>query len=119
MELHHIRQQVKKLNIEKANSEKERYNDFLPNHLQSEIIYLREENENKNSVIKVLLENENTLIHGPSSNPGKAIGECNSVNEISLEPEFITPKKYAKQTTSNTHALISKNRFEVLCKSDE
>ena len=31
--------------------------------------------ENKNSVIKVLLENEKILIHGPSSNPPKTIGK--------------------------------------------
>ena len=33
-ELYHLRQQVKKLNIGEVNSGKERYNDFLPNHLQ-------------------------------------------------------------------------------------
>ena len=66
-ELYRLRQHVKKLNMEEANSGKERYNDFLPNHLQSEINYLREENENKNSIIKVLLGNEKSLIHGPSS----------------------------------------------------
>ena len=27
--------------------------------------------------------------------------------------------KYAKQTTLNTHALIIKNRYEVLCESGE
>ena len=38
---------------------------FLSNHLQSEINYSREENENKNSIVKVLLEN--ILIRGPST----------------------------------------------------
>ena len=33
--------------MEEVNSGKERYNDFLPNHLQSEICYLMEENENE------------------------------------------------------------------------
>ena len=56
-ELYYLRQQAKKLNIEEVNSGKERYNDFLPNHLQSEINYLREGNENKNSVIKVFFNN--------------------------------------------------------------
>ena len=51
--------------------------------------YLREENENKNSVIKVLIENEKSLIHGPSSKPEKTIGKCNFESEISPEPEFI------------------------------
>ena len=88
-ELYHLRQQVKKLNMEEDNSEKERCNDFLPNHLQSEINYLREESENKNSVIKVLIENEKSLIHGPSSKPEKTIGKCNFESEISPEPEFI------------------------------
>ena len=46
-ELYHLRQQVKKLNIEEVNSGKERYNDFLPNHLQSELNYLREENDKR------------------------------------------------------------------------
>ena len=118
-ELYYLRQQAKKLNIEEVNSGKERYNDFLPNHLQSEINYLREGNENKNSVIKVLLENEKLLIHGPSPNPGKPTGKCNSENEISPEPEFISPKKYAKQTTLNTHALIIENRFDVLSASGD
>ena len=44
--------------MEEVNSGKERYNDFFLNNLESEINYLREENENKNSIIKVLLENE-------------------------------------------------------------
>ena len=57
-ELYHLRQQVKKLNMEEVNSGKERYNDFFLNNLESEINHLREENENKNSIIKVLLENE-------------------------------------------------------------
>ena len=57
-ELYHLRQQVKKFNMEEVNSGKERCNDFFPNNLESEINYLREENENKNSIIKVLLENE-------------------------------------------------------------
>ena len=47
-ELYHLRQQVKKLKMEEVNSGKERYHDFLPNHLQWEINYLREENEHKN-----------------------------------------------------------------------
>ena len=85
-ELYQLRQKVKKLNIEEVNSGKERYNYFLMNHLQSEINYLRE--ENKISIIKVLLQNEKRLIHGPSPNPGKTIGKCNSENEISPEPEF-------------------------------
>ena len=42
--------------------------------------------ENKNSVIKVLPENEKIIIHGPPSNPPKTIGKCNSENEISHEP---------------------------------
>ena len=33
-ELYHLRQQVKKLKMEEVNSGKERYHDFLPNHLQ-------------------------------------------------------------------------------------
>ena len=32
-ELYQLRQEVKKLNMEEVNSGKERYNDFLPNHL--------------------------------------------------------------------------------------
>ena len=118
-ELYHLRQQVKELNMEKVNSEKGRYNNFLPNHLQSDINYLTEENENKNSVIKVLIKNEKSLIHEPSSNPEKTNGKCNFENEISPEPEFTSPYKYAKQTTLNTHALIIKNRYEVLCESGE
>ena len=59
------------------------------------------------------------LIHGPSSNPEKTIGKCNFENEISPEPDFISPKKYAKQTNLNTHALVTKNRFEVLYESGE
>ena len=47
-ELYHLRQQVKKLKMEEVNSGKERYHDFLPNHLQSEINYLRDGNEHKN-----------------------------------------------------------------------
>ena len=109
-ELQHLRQQVKKLNIEEVNSGKGRYSDFLPNHLQSEINYLRRKNEDKNSIIKVLLENEKLLIHGPSPNPGKTTGKCNSENEVSRE---FSPKKYTKQTTLNTHTLITKNRFDV------
>ena len=31
--------------------------------------------------------------------------------------EFISPKNYAKKTTLNIHALITKNRYEVLCES--
>ena len=34
-----------------------------------------EENENESSIIKVLLENEKSLIQGPSSNPEKSIGK--------------------------------------------
>ena len=74
-ELYQLRQEVKKLNMEEVNSGKERYNDFLPNHLQSEIYYLMEENRNGSSIIKVLLENEKSLIQGPSSNPEKSIGK--------------------------------------------
>ena len=92
---------------------------FFSNHLQPEINYLREEKENKNSIIKVLLENEKSLIHGPSSNLEKTVGKSNFENEISPEPEFISPKKFAKQTTLNTHALIRKKRYEVLCESGE
>ena len=113
-ELYHLRQQVKKLNIEEVNSGIERYNDFLPNHLQSEINYLREENENKNSIIKVSLENKKLSIHGPSPSLGKTIEKCNSENEISPEPEFISSKKCAKQTTLSTHAFITKNCVDVL-----
>ena len=102
--------------MEEANSGKERYNDFLPNHLQSEINYLREENENKNSIIKVLLGNEKSLIHGPSS---WTIGKCNFENKIFPEPEFIFPKKYAKQTTLNTHALITERWYDVFCEFGE
>ena len=47
-ELYHLRQQVKKLKMEEVNFGKERYHDFLPNHLQSEINYLRDGNEHKN-----------------------------------------------------------------------
>ena len=118
-ELYHLRQQVKKLNIEEVNSGKGRNNGFLPNHLQSEINYLRRKNEDKNSIIKVLLENEKLLIHGPSPNPGKTTGKFNSENEISPEPEFISSKKYAKQITLNTHALIIKNLFDVLSASGD
>ena len=46
-QLYQLRQEVKKINMEEVNSGKERYNDFLPNHLQSEICYLMEENENE------------------------------------------------------------------------
>ena len=74
-ELYQLWQEVKKLNMEEVNSGKERYNDFLPNHLQSEICYLMEENENESWIIKVLLENEKSLIHGPSSNPKKLENE--------------------------------------------
>ena len=109
-ELYYLRQQAKKLNIEEVNSGKERYNGFPPNHLQSEINYLREENENKNSIIKVWLRNEKLLIHGPSPNPGKTTGKCNSENEVSRE---FSTKKYTKQTTLNTHTLITKNSFDV------
>ena len=73
----------------------------------------------KYSIIKVLLENEKLLIHGPSMDPKKTIRKCNFKNEIPPEPEFISPNKYAKQTTLNTDVLITKNRFEVLCESDE
>ena len=59
-------------------------NDFLPDHLQSEINSLREENEHENSIIKVLLENEKLLIHGPSSNPAKTIRKCNFENLLNL-----------------------------------
>ena len=34
------------------------------------------------------------LDHLQPSNPTKAIGKCNSGNEISHEPEFTSPKKY-------------------------
>ena len=111
VELYYLRQQVKKLNIEEVNSGKERYNDFLPNHLQSEINYVREENKNKNLIINFLPENEKLLIHGPSHNPGKPTGKCNSENEISPEPEFISTKKYAKQTTLNTQCTYDKKSF--------
>ena len=116
-QLYQLRQEVKKINMEEVNSGKERYNDFLPNHLQSEICYLMEENENESWIIKVLLENEKSLIHGPSSNPKKSIGKWKPENEISPEPEYISPKKYAKQTNLNTHTLITKNLYDVLCES--
>ena len=66
-----------------------------------------------------MLENEKILTHRRSCNPAKSIGKCSSVNEMSPEPEFISPEKYAEQTTLNTHALITKNRFEVLSESGE
>ena len=69
--------------------------------------------------MKVLLENKKLLIYGPTPNPGKTIGKCNSENETSPETEFISPKKNAKQTTLNTHALITKSRFDVLSASGD
>lgn len=45
---------------------------------------------------KVSLENEKLLFHGLSSNLIKTTEKCNSENEISLEPEFIPPKKCVK-----------------------
>ena len=47
----------------------------------------------------------------------KTIGKCNSENEISPEPEFISLKKYAKKPTLKTHAPITKKPFSVLCES--
>ena len=44
-------------------------------------------------------------------NRQKTIGKCSSENDMSSDPEFISPKKYAKQTTLNTHALIQKTVF--------
>ena len=66
-----------------------------------------------------MLENEKILTHRRSCNPAKSIGKCSSVNEISPEPEFISPEKYAEQTTLNTHALITKSRFDVLSASGD
>ena len=71
-ELYHLRQQVKMLDIEEVNFVKERYNNFLRNYLQLEINYLREENENKNSIIKYLLKKEK-IIYGSSTNPEKKL----------------------------------------------
>ena len=49
-ELCHLKQQVKKLNIEQVSSGKERYKDIFQTYLQSNIKYLRKENEKKKKI---------------------------------------------------------------------
>ena len=87
---------------------------------------MREENENKNFIIKVLLENERTLIKELSStaHPQKhirnIIDNYNSENKVSPDLEFKYPKKFVNwQAAKNTHAIETNNCFDLLSETGD
>ena len=65
------------------------------NILSEQIIFLKEENENKNIIIKTLLENQKILIQDEKN--AKNVKNIKNMKQFPVEDEFIYPKRRNKE----------------------
>ena len=104
-EIFNITQRIK--NIEQTNC-------------RDEVKHLREENNSKNEIIKILSENISSIAF--STNTQVQCKEATQTSNSSNDMLFQVPKKFAKQHSSsngNTKILTSPNRFENLRLQDD
>ena len=104
----------------KSNSAKVNLNQSCKgDKVESEILYLRDENKNKNIIIKNLLENEKLLLmknqYQIDQNKDSVLHSNSKINHQN-EDHFIRPSKTAsiKSTNQNEVKLKLNNRFEAL-----
>ena len=65
------------------------------NILSEQIIFLKQENENKNIIIKTLLENQKILIQDEKN--AKNVKNIKNMKQFPVEDEFIYPKRRNKE----------------------
>ena len=130
-ELFYIKNQIDEVKSTTKKSEINGGSDQrLLDALLGEVKYLREENENKNLIIKTLLENQKLIRHDDRKIPSQEIKinlpqekKLENLNKhFPMENSFIYPKHFCKRnliTDANSNNFLSPNRFENLTQDED
>ena len=111
-EIYDIKERIKSLttnvNISKSNHVTKQSN------LESEISYLKEENQNKNLIIKNLLENEKLLLSNNNLPYNTPHSNQSASNIKEKDNQYIKPRKTSPNTyPTKSTGLPLKNRFNI------